>query len=929
MKTYPASMPYDDIKIYDLSTYGEADLVNKKYTPQGLTVFQPIVSEKGVGYDNELVFITEQTQLDNYGKPNINKYGISHYLADNALKAGANVLTCRLVADDARPASLLVYASCKKGDPIKMCAAKYNNWDELRKSFIKHLDANSEFVNGKKYYMNKYKIAVINNDTTLEQAVEQYGAVYTKDGNIYKIVTKNNDSSKYVYDQNLDYYIRESTSYTSMKFDDNKSYYMKSELSVDSPTTGDKIYVYKLIDKIVESFDDDTLDISSNSGESNIKFNDGVCEIELSGTNNLKYIINDDGVMSIEYSDNSAYYKKIDDEYDEISLTKDLFDSDEFKPILSYVIENVDISDSIISMMNTDSTYLETIIADLNNEIYELSSDINAKQDSILTTSKDYKNLSINKDSTLDTYIIPLFAVRSKAKGSFANNYNITITNDPYMDNYALSKENDTRFYSIELYDGKNKIQNSVTFTFDDFIYNSEPLDYESINLKYDYIEIEKYFTFDKFRTYLKLFNDYACLFNEYNEAVADHTKYIEKYPRYTENSIDIIFGTKYDSTLYSNESPISKLFTNNDDVVIDYGSKSFTHSFNITDDEEPSTDATEFLNKFYLGNGSNGEFDNIKYTKNEKNLYGVFEEKVYSNCKYDYNNGKEDPFAKYFVRAYSGDDTYIEDGDLIFDEVRMPFRMIFSPSLNSDVNLAIHELINERYSTVAFYGFPTDLEYYSDAREYKMENYAKYNSYKEYFISEHAVTRDSHTHKRLTFPAVYYNAYYVPKHFKSSKGKQFAGADFEWTDFIPSSIQPHSVNVEEYISNHNSGLNTMIENGKGVANPYEQITAQTPFTNSMLTELSYSICLCEMCYIALDHAREYKWQFIDSETISMFKEQLLNKYKETLSSWYKDCEVEIVQASDTGAGQNRLLCKIYVTFKNIVKGVTHEFYIL
>ena len=687
MAKYPIGMPYDDIKVYDQSVYNETSVQNN-YTPQGLVVFQPIISEKGVGKDNELRFITSREQFEGYGKPNMKKYGLSHYLADNVLKAGANLLTCRLVADHAEAASMLVlarYSIQNSIGAVTIESAPYSDWEKYR-------------------------------------------------------------------------------------------------------------------DALKDAFKKDAID---------------------------KGLIGPDGTI-------------IDDKREEYN--KEYKKSDHYK---------------LISMMDK---------ADVDDCILD-------------------KAIAVKEPIADGEYIIPLFVIRSKAKGKFGNNISIKLYNDLLMDSYAKlnDSENNTRFYSIEVFDGDAKVQDTVTFSFDDYIYNKSSLHYSSVLYNYNSIEIEAYNMFYKAREY------FTMILN--NGLVGPNAS-----KRIKASELDILFGVDYRNRSYTDEY---------------YG----TNGYAVTVDENVFNGNTK------LGNGSDGEFENIIYREQKDG-----ETVTHQYCDYDYNNAEQDPFAPYFKKAFSGE---LPNGDIIFDEVRMPFRMIFSPSLNEDVNNAIHKLVKERYSTAAFYGFPTDKTSYRDNRYYKVSKYSSFDTYKEYFISESAIIRDENTHKRIRMPSVYFNSYAVPNHWIKKKGKQFAGSDFAWTNYVNSTLSPTTIERQEYINNHNSGLNTMIENGKHIANPYEQITAQTPLTNSMLSELSYSICLLEMCYIALEYARERRWTSVDEENIEAYKTELLKRFKERVNSWYKSCEIEIVQASATGAGRNRLICKIYVAFKDILKGVTHEIYSL
>ena len=756
MANYPIGMPYDDIKVFDYSIY-DTTSVRNNYVPTGLTVFQPIISEKGIGKDGELVYITERSQLDGYGTPNMKKYGLSHYLADNVLKAGANLLTCRLVANDSKPASLLVYARYTKSAKNDKISNLYNT-DADGNLILSNISDNSNSTMLLKVYADEF------DDT---------GSYLT----IYDIYNK-----KYKY--NKEYYCN----------------YMGCRCKFIIQYYSPHIIIYNGEDYANSTYYTYATEVTSDTS------------------------------VSIEYA-------HFENQYDWIDWLHEN-DIDEYNKVIGVIIKE-------------DNGINRPLINELEDE---------------------------------GEYIIPLMVFRSKANGKFGNNISIKLYNDLLMDAYANSADAPNRFYTIEVFDNNTRVQDTVTFSFDDYIYNNTAMDYTSIFEKSDVLELELFPQFFEFREHI------ATRMNQNVES--------EDY-KLDEENIDVLFGVDHRGIKYTN-------------IVDTLGNVIYENTY------IPMYAEVLFGGKYKFGGGSDGSFDNIKYIDENDPT------KIIEHCDYDYNKGDQDPFAPYFVKAFNG-----EISDLIFDEVRTPFRMIFSPSLNNDVNDAIHALVNERKTTAAFYGFPTNSKTYLTNRKHKVEHYPGYVTYKEYFISESAEVRDIHTHKRMRMPSVFFNSYAIPYHWRTSKGKQFAGSDFYWKEHINGTLLPRTVERQEYINNHNNGLNTMTENGKGIANAYEQITSQTPIVNSMLSELSYSICLLEMSYIALEYARERRWTDIDDENIEEYKNELGRRFNERVGSWYKSCEIEVTQASTTGAGRNRLLCKIYVIFKNINKGVTYEFYVI
>ena len=285
------------------------------------------------------------------------------------------------------------------------------------------------------------------------------------------------------------------------------------------------------------------------------------------------------------------------------------------------------------------------------------------------------------------------------------------------------------------------------------------------------------------------------------------------------------------------------------------------------------------------------------------------------------------DPFASVLAKAYNG-----EISDLIYDHVRYPFQFLFCPSADGDVTSAVHNLATiNRKCTSAFYficgknGTVVPATY-ADARAAKSDCPA--NTYKEFMVPEWARITDPYTGKKTFMPSVYFNAFSVINHWNKRKGKPLAGRlNAIWTGFDVGTVTPASSNTNEYVLNHNVGLNTMIEDGIGNAELYEQISAQA--TTSALSEMNNVLVLHEMVKIALRLAKENRWSDLGEEDISTYKSNVESEISDALKGCYERMEVLATRESANGAGRNRILCKINVKFKDIFKGVSYEFYIL
>ena len=93
---YPSSMPYDEVNIVDNSVYEDIIVDVNAGIPTGPIAFIPFISPRGYGEDNKLVYM-DATRLSRYGTPNLNKYGLSLYLAARFIQGGGTVLGMRVV----------------------------------------------------------------------------------------------------------------------------------------------------------------------------------------------------------------------------------------------------------------------------------------------------------------------------------------------------------------------------------------------------------------------------------------------------------------------------------------------------------------------------------------------------------------------------------------------------------------------------------------------------------------------------------------------------------------------------------------------------------------------------------------------------------------------------------------------------------------
>lgn len=275
------------------------------------------------------------------------------------------------------------------------------------------------------------------------------------------------------------------------------------------------------------------------------------------------------------------------------------------------------------------------------------------------------------------------------------------------------------------------------------------------------------------------------------------------------------------------------------------------------------------------------------------------------------------------FAAAYGGQIT-----DLIYDEIRFPFLWLLQPCEDVTVADKMFSLADVRESTEVMMYIP-ETKTYSEARSIKANSYSTYDTSKVFFHTESAIIRDPYTHKRIRMPAVYFDAKAIPRTLTTyGYGTPFAGSKFYWDGFVTNTMLPRTTNNAEYIDNHNSTINTMIEDGNGYAYAVEQITSQLLI--SQLSEINNAITLRRMCNIALKVAHNKRWTDLsDPEELNSYRESLRNEIDHELSNAYKTLEITVQPESTNGAGNRRLHCVITVSFDSLLKGVSYDIYII
>ena len=397
------------------------------------------------------------------------------------------------------------------------------------------------------------------------------------------------------------------------------------------------------------------------------------------------------------------------------------------------------------------------------------------------------------------------------------------------------------------------------------------------------------------------------------------------------DNAISFTFNDDY---VYQNESmSVEEAFNKYTENVVMAKTDYFDDFVKIVKDNccnaENPAHTVKDVNKVDLLFGSNMD-PTVYYvdTTNSLNLSvatGIaFENGAEDDTTFAFDN---DPFAPALAKAFNGEIT-----DLIYDHVRYPFQFIYCPSANSDVTEAVHNLVTVNRKITSAYYFVCGQngtivpETYSDARTAK--SVVPANSYKEFVVSEWARITDPYTNKKTFMPSVYFNAFSITNHWNKRKGKPLAGRlNAIWTGFDVGTVTPASSNTNEYVLNHNVGMNTMVEDGLGNAELYEQISAQP--TTSSLSEMNNVQVLHEMVKIALRLAKENRWSDLGDNEITEYQRNTESAISDALKGCYERMEVVATRESSNGAGRNRILCKVNVKFKDLFKGVSYEFYIL
>jgi hypothetical protein len=202
-----------------------------------------------------------------------------------------------------------------------------------------------------------------------------------------------------------------------------------------------------------------------------------------------------------------------------------------------------------------------------------------------------------------------------------------------------------------------------------------------------------------------------------------------------------------------------------------------------------------------------------------------------------------------------------------------------------------------------------------------------KYSTFNSAWYTESALVRDPYTGKKTMFPASYFNAYAMAVHCANNGfGIPFAGKYYTWTGFIPGTMTPQTSSLDVLKSEFQNRVNQMFEDGTGIAKPYEQLTTQSLY--SQLSELNNVHILKYMIRIALVEAEATRWDFSNTTEISNYQKSVTDAISLDLAGLYDTVTVTCSQESANGAGASRILAQINVTFKNILKGITYQFFI-
>ena len=473
----------------------------------------------------------------------------------------------------------------------------------------------------------------------------------------------------------------------------------------------------------------------------------------------------------------------------------------------------------------------------------------------------DYDSDAISEWDGKSTITIPLFYVAAKGAGAYGNAFKARFTIDQAMNSYVKTTGGSGFFYKFIDSDNNSKLDNAISFTFnDDYVYQNESMSIEEAFAKYtENVVMSKVYKNEQDTT----FTDFINIVEKYccDPANVSHT--IKDV-----NKVDILFGSNIDPSVYY----VDTMSTDAVNLSIETG--------------------------IAFVNGAE-ETDSFKFDS--------------------------DPYASALAKAFNAE---IPGSDLIYDHVRYPFQFIFCPSADPEVMEAVSNLVNVNRKITSAYYFVCGQNgtvvpaTYSDARVARTNIPAK--SYKEMIVCEWARITDPFTNKKTFMPSVYFNAFSVIDHWNKRKGRPLAGRlNAIWTGFDIGTVKPASSNTGEYVQNHNVGMNTMIEDGLGNAELYEQITT------SSLSEVNNMQVLHEMVKIALRLAKENRWSDLGNDDIAAYQRMTEVEISDNLRGCYERMEVIATRESSNGAGRNRILCKVNVKFKDLFKGVSYEFYIL
>jgi hypothetical protein len=445
--------------------------------------------------------------------------------------------------------------------------------------------------------------------------------------------------------------------------------------------------------------------------------------------------------------------------------------------------------------------------------------------------------------------ISPLFAIHSRAKGTFTNTYSFRISVDPTME----GEEPQQRFYRITGIDTTTGAQlfEPQVFTFNsDFMFQSQSM-----------------FLADVIDTYNKPLGVVISTGLATFKSIISTNGIDASVGEDSADDIDFIYGLTKASTKHFN-------------YVLDTTSVSLSSSTGLV-----------------LAGGTDGAFAQTSPTR----VAGI---------------------SAAMVGVYNGTLT-----DAIYDELRYPFTHVFDNDDDPTVKSAVAALVEKRYTSCAPLCAPPTIKTYTEMDALRA-SVLKFNSFKTFIYTESALIADPYTGKRVRMPASYFNSYAFAAHYKNGGyAKPYAGAGFKWSGFIANSMMPQTTSVDVYKKQHLSRVNQMSEDGTGFAESYQQITSQ--LTMSKLSEINNVHILLRMVRICLRKARDSRWSTLLDSDIPDFQSSLKAAIEADMRGTYDSVEITTKREAQNGAGRNRILAVLNLTFKDVLKGVSYEFYIL